>query len=236
MPNEIADPERLAAVARTRLLDTDPEEPFDRLARLAATLLDAPYAFVTVVDDRRSFWKSAVGLEGTGIVTRSLTVAESFCQYVVGTGDRLIVDDAARDPRTHDNPTIETLGVAAWAGFPLVAPTGEVLGSFCVVDTRTRHWTDQDVHVLETLTAAAAGEVALHIALQDERAARERADLESAARAPSQARCRPACCLRISRAFPACRWPLATCRQPAATRSSATSSTSSSRVPTRGGS
>ena len=180
MPNAIADPERLAAVARTRLLDTDPEEPFDRLARLAATLLDAPYAFVTVVDDRRSFWKSAVGLEGTGIVMRSLTVAESFCQYVVGTGDRLIVDDAARDPRTHDNPTIETLGVAAWAGFPLVAPTGEVLGSFCVVDTRTRHWTDQDVHVLETLTAAAAGEVALRIALQDERAARERADLESA--------------------------------------------------------
>jgi phosphoserine phosphatase RsbU/P len=180
MPNEILDRGRLAAVARTRLLDTDPEEPFDRLARLAATLLDAPYAFVTIVDDRRSFWKSAIGLEGTGIVTRNLTVAESFCQYVVGTGDRLIVDDAARDPRTHDNPTIETLGVAAWAGFPLVAPTGEVLGSFCVVDTRTRHWTDQDVQVLETLTDAAAGEVALRIALQDERAARKRADRESA--------------------------------------------------------
>jgi phosphoserine phosphatase RsbU/P len=180
VPNEVLDPARLAAVARTRLLDTDPEEPFDRLARLAATLLDAPYAFVTIVDDRRSFWKSAIGLEGTGIVTRNLTVAESFCQYVVSTGDRLIVDDAARDPRTHDNPTIETLGVAAWAGFPLVAPTGEVLGSFCVVDTHTRHWTDQDVHVLETLTAAAAGEVALRIALQDERAARQRADRESA--------------------------------------------------------
>ena len=72
------------------------------------------------------------------------------------------------------------LGVAAWAGFPLVAPTGEVLGSFCVVDMRTRSWTEQDVHVLQTLSAAATGEVALRMALHDEREARQRADREAA--------------------------------------------------------
>src|SRR5471032_534128 len=106
MANEILDVGRLAAVARTRLLDTEPDEPFDRLARLAAALLDTPFAFVTLVDDTRSFWK------------------------------RPIVDDAAHDPRTADNPTVLTIGVAAWAGFPLLAPTGEVLGSFCVADMR----------------------------------------------------------------------------------------------------
>jgi serine phosphatase RsbU (regulator of sigma subunit) len=180
MANEILDAGRLAAVARTRLLDTDPEEPFDRLARLAAALLDAPYAFVTLVDDHRAYWKSAIGVDTTADASRSQAIPESFCQYVVATGERLIVDDAAHDPRTRDNPTVLNLGVAAWAGFPLVAPTGEVLGSFCVVDTRTRSWTEQDIHVLQTLSAAATGEVALRMALHDERDARHRADVEVA--------------------------------------------------------
>jgi phosphoserine phosphatase RsbU/P len=177
---EILDPVRLAAVARTRLLDTEPDEPFDRLARLAATLLDAPFAFVTIVDDRRSYWKSAIGIEAIGIVDRDQAIPDSFCQYVVATGARLIVDDAAHDPRTRDNPSVQRLGVGAWAGFPLTAPTGEVLGSFCVVDMRVRSWTEQDIHVLQTLSAAATGEVALRMALHDEREARQRADREAA--------------------------------------------------------
>jgi sigma-B regulation protein RsbU (phosphoserine phosphatase) len=180
MANQILDAARLAAVARTRLLDTVPDEPFDRLARLAAALLDAPYAFVTIVDDTRSYWKSAIGIEALGIVDRNQAIPDSFCQYVVATGERLIVEDAAHDPRTRDNPSVRKLGVAAWAGFPLVAPTGEVLGSFCVVDTRMRAWTEQDVNVLQTLSAAATGEVALRMALHDEREARQRADREAA--------------------------------------------------------
>jgi sigma-B regulation protein RsbU (phosphoserine phosphatase) len=179
MANELLDAARLAAVARTRLLDTEPDEPFDRLARLAAALLDAPFALVTIVDDTRSYWKSAIGLEALG-VERNQLIPDSFCQYVIASGERLIVDDAVRDPRTRDNPSVANLGVGAWAGFPLLAPTGEVLGTFCVVDTRSRQWTEQDVHVLETLSSAATGEVALRMALHDEREARRRADVEAA--------------------------------------------------------
>ncbi|HEY1480164.1 MAG TPA: GAF domain-containing SpoIIE family protein phosphatase [Gaiellales bacterium] len=180
MADAILDPVRLAAVARTRLLDTDPEEPFDRLARLAAELLDAPFAFVTLVDETRTFWKSRIGLEEIGVSARDQPNDESFCQYVIASGERLIVGDAASDPRTRDNPSVRTRGVAAWAGYPLRAPTGEILGSFCVVDTRVREWTPRDIHVLATLSAAATGEIALRAALLDERAARRRADLESA--------------------------------------------------------
>jgi serine phosphatase RsbU (regulator of sigma subunit) len=180
MANELLDAGRLAAVARTRLLDTVPDEPFDRLARLAAALLDTPLAFVTIVDDTRSYWKSAIGIEELGIVDRNQSIPDSFCQYIVATGERLIVGDAANDPRTRDNPSVLGHGVAAWAGFPLVAPTGEVLGSFCVVDMRTRDWSDQDIHILQTLSAAATGEVALRMALHDEREARQRADREAA--------------------------------------------------------
>jgi sigma-B regulation protein RsbU (phosphoserine phosphatase) len=179
MANEILDAGRLAAVARTGLLDTGPDEPFDRLARLAAALLDAPFAFVTIVDDHRAYWKSAIGIEAIGIVDRDQPIPDSFCQYVVATGERLIVDDAVHDPRTRDNPTVLRHGVAAWAGFPLLAPTGEVLGSFCVVDVRTRQWTPQDINVLQTLSAAATGEVSLRMALHDEREARQRADREA---------------------------------------------------------
>jgi phosphoserine phosphatase RsbU/P len=180
MPSEILNPGRLAAVARTRLLDTDPEEPFDRLARLAAALLDAPFAFVTIVDERRTFWKSRIGLDALGVLAREQPNEESFCQYVIATGEQLIVGDAVRDPRTRQNPSVLARSVGAWAGFPIRAPTGEILGSFCVVDVRAREWSEQDIHVLQTLASAATSEIALRAALMDERAARRRADLESA--------------------------------------------------------
>jgi sigma-B regulation protein RsbU (phosphoserine phosphatase) len=180
MSNEMLDPARLAAVARTRLLDTDPEEPFDRLARLAAALLDAPFAFVTIVDERRTFWKSRIGLAEAGSNQRDQPNEQSFCQYVIATGEQLIVGDAVRDPRTRENPSVIAQRIGAWAGFPIRAPTGEILGSFCVVDVRAREWSEQDVLVLETLAAAATREIALRIALLDERTARRRADLESA--------------------------------------------------------
>ncbi|HEV7204089.1 MAG TPA: SpoIIE family protein phosphatase [Jatrophihabitans sp.] len=156
---------RLSAVEATGLLDTPAEEPFDRLARLASLLLDAPYAFVTVVDATRSYWKSCVGIDATDPADRQNPVEESFCQYVIATEEPLIIGDAAADPRTAGNPSIESMGVAAWAGYPLRSTSGQVLGTFCVVDTEVRQWTERDAAVLETLAAAASGEVALRTAV-----------------------------------------------------------------------
>lgn len=172
----VFDPARLAAVRRTGLLDTGPEEPFDRLTRLAASLLGAPHAFVTIVDDTRSFWKSCVGVDSTDPAHRQNRVEESFCQYVVGADAALIVTDARRDPRTWANPSIESMGVIAWAGFPIRSLDGVVLGTFCAVDTVARDWTPHDVEVLETLAHAASGEIALRGAVDDARAATIRAE------------------------------------------------------------
>lgn len=162
----VEDPARLAAVRLTGLLDTPADEPFDRLARLAATTLDAPLAFVTVVDERRSYWKACIGVDARTPGERQNLVEESFCQYVVGSESELVVGDTAGDPRTSDNPSIEAMGVAAWAGFPLRAPGGEVLGSFCVVDTEVRSWSERDVDILRSLADAASGEVALRAAAE----------------------------------------------------------------------
>ena len=160
----VASPVRLAAVARSGLLDTAPEEPFDRLTRLACELLGAPFGFVTVVDERRSFWKSCIGVPGPD---RQNPVGESFCQYVINTDGAVIIGDARLDPMTRDNPSIESMGVIAWAGFPVRSPDGQVLGSFCVVDNRSREWNDQDLRTLEVLSHAAGGEVALRIAADE---------------------------------------------------------------------
>lgn len=174
VPNEVFDAARLDAVRRTGLLDTPAEPAFDRLAGLAADLLGAPLAFVTLVDDQRSFWKAAHGVEVESAADRQNTVEESFCQYVIRRPGRLMIDDAVNDPLTRDNPSVATMGVRAWAGVTLEGPDGAALGSFCVVDTVVREWTEHDGDVLETLAAAASAQIALAEAL-----ARERALLEA---------------------------------------------------------
>ena len=175
----VLDPARLAAVVKTGLLDTPADEAFDRLGHLAATVLNAPYAFVTLVDDQRSFWKACIGVDATDPADRQNRVDESFCQYVIGSGKPLIVGDTAHHPVTMNNPSIGSMGVAAWAGYPLLSTTGEILGTFCVVDTVVREWTKTDIEVLEALAAAANGELALREAValaREEGEARDQAN------------------------------------------------------------
>ena len=180
IPSRVHDPARLAAVRRTGLLDSGPEEAFDRLTRLASTLLGTPFAFVTVVDDTRSFWKSCIGVASTDPADRQNLVEQSFCQYVVGSGAELIVTDTTSDPRTHDNPSNELMGVRAWAGFPVRSPDGQILGTFCAVDTVVRDWTPHDIEVLDTLAHAASGEIALRIAVEEANRAARRAEQAAA--------------------------------------------------------
>ncbi len=173
-------PKRLEAVRRTGLLDTPADEPFDRLARLACQILDAPFAFVTIVDERRSFWKACIGVNATSPAERQNTVQESFCQYVIAADDAVIIDDARLDPMTAANPSIESMGVIAWAGFPVRSPDGYVLGTFCVVDTQPRHWQPDQLRTLEVLAQAASGEVALRIYADDAQRNAARATLLAA--------------------------------------------------------
>lgn len=170
----VTDPARIAAVAKTGLVDTGPEEVFDRLARLASTLLHTPFAFVTLVDERRSWYKSFIGAPDDA--QRWGAVEESFCQYVIGSGHECIIGDARDNAMTRDNRALENMGVVAWAGFPVRAPDGAILGTLCVVDTRPREWTDRDTEVLETLAEAASSEVALRIAVEEHRRERARAE------------------------------------------------------------
>ncbi len=124
----------------------------------------APLAFVTIVDDKCCWYKSRVGPAQAAL---SAPVEASFCQYVIDADGQVVLDDVRIDPRTRDNPATGRRDSGAWAGFPVRAPGGEVLGSFCVADTAARRWSDTDKQVLETLARAASGEIALRAALAD---------------------------------------------------------------------
>lgn len=172
LPAALSDPARLAAVAATGLLDTGPEAVFEDLASLAARVTGSGRAFVTLVDEDRSFWKSCVGVDATEIAARQNPVRESFCYFLIGlAGDPFIVDDAATDPRTRDHPSVGPMNIGAWAGFPLLAPGGEVLGSFCVIDDSPRTWSAADLTTLEILARSVSAEIHLRQSLEAARQA-----------------------------------------------------------------
>ncbi|MFB7301026.1 PP2C family protein-serine/threonine phosphatase [Streptomyces rubiginosohelvolus] len=166
LPTTLSDPARLAAVSATGLLDTGPEEVFEDLAALAARVTGSGRAFVTLVDEERSFWKSCVGVAATDLAQRQNPARESFCYFLVGlAGAPFIVDDAAADPRTREHPSVGPMSIGAWAGYPLMSPDGHVLGSFCVIDDTPRAWSQADLTTLATLARSVSAEVHLRQSL-----------------------------------------------------------------------
>lgn len=140
------------AAARA-LLDTPPEDVFDNFTRLASQLLHAPVSLVSLIDfdGNRQFFKSQCGLPVPWSETRQTPLSHSFCKLVVETIQCLRITDARKDSRVAGNPAIDLLGVVAYLGVPIHADTGEVIGSFCVIDHVQRDWTEGDIDALQRL-------------------------------------------------------------------------------------
>ncbi len=155
------DPERVAALEATGLLDSDIDPAFDRHARLAAQVLNAPVALVSLVDAERQFFKSCLGLPEPWASQRGRRSTHSFCQHAVASREPLIVDDAREHAVLRDNPAIRDIGVVAYAGIPLIDADGNALGTLCVIDSQPRHWTTHQVRLLEDLAASVVTEITL---------------------------------------------------------------------------
>jgi len=156
----IQDAERLATLRRTALLDTPPEEAFDRLTRLATTLLRVPVALVSLVDGDRQFFKSSVGLPEPLASLRQTPLTHSFCKHVVASGEPLILSDIGKSS-FKDDPSVFGLGEMAYTGVPLTTTEGHALGSFCVVDTGPREWTAEEIETLRILASSVMTEIAV---------------------------------------------------------------------------
>jgi formate hydrogenlyase transcriptional activator len=155
----ILDAGRLAALRRTGLLDSPPEEAFDSLTRLAANILHVPVALVSLVEEERQFFKSSVGLPEPLATVRQTPLDHSFCRHAVASGQLLVVSDAREDPRFAGKPSLYQRPAVAYAGIPLTTVEGHTLGTFCVVDDKPRHWTEEDLCVLRGLAATAMIEI-----------------------------------------------------------------------------
>jgi DNA-binding NarL/FixJ family response regulator len=164
-------PARLSDIYKLHLLDTPPEAPFDRLTRLAARVLHAPIALVSLVDDKRQFFKSAYGLPEPLASRRETPLTYSFCKYVVASASPLVIEDARLHPELRTNLAVVNLNIVAYLGMPLTTETGSTLGSFCVIDTRPRAWTPADQDTMSDLAASVMSEIALRSAYDDMRAA-----------------------------------------------------------------
>ena len=155
----LADRNRIAMLQRLNLLDTTPEPAFDRLVRLAHQILGAPVCLISMVDDRRQYFKAAIGLDGPASETRQTPLSHSFCQHVVTSGRPLIVDDARIDPLVRDNLAIRDLSIIAYLGVPITSPDGFVLGSFCVIDSRPREWKPHELALLQEFSQLVTHEI-----------------------------------------------------------------------------
>ena len=113
-----SDSDRLDALHATGLLDSDISPSFDRLARLASKVLNAPVALVSLVDTDRQFFKSCLGLPEPWASQRGTPLSHSFCQHAVATREPLIVEDSREHELLRDNPAIRDIGVIAYAGIP----------------------------------------------------------------------------------------------------------------------
>lgn len=179
----VRDVARLAAVRGTGLLGAAAEPPFDRLTRLAVRLLNVPATFLSLVDEERDFYLAATGF-GEPLASARELAGRTFCHFTVAGATPehpLVIPDTRAEPAYRGVPTVESLGVAAYVGVPLMID-GQAVGAFCAIDTAPHAWSDAEVEVLRELAASAQREMELRRALaragaaadQTERTHRER--------------------------------------------------------------
>lgn len=172
-----AEADRLAALHRYRILDTEPEARFDDLALLATQVCGTPMALISLVDRDRQWFKARVGVSAPQ-TPRDI----AFCARAIEQDDLFVVPDALQDARFRDNPLVRAdPHIRFYAGAPLVTADGHALGTICVLDREPRVLTDGQRAALEALQRQVIAQLELRLGLDDlarALAARDRAEQE----------------------------------------------------------
>ncbi|HEV2655061.1 MAG TPA: EAL domain-containing protein [Ktedonobacteraceae bacterium] len=171
--------QRLSSLHALQILDTPPEERFDRITRLAKLVFGVPISLISLVADERQWFKSVVGLP---ICETSRDV--SFCAHAILSRELFIIPDTLVDVRFADNPLVTgEHHIRFYAGCPLYALDGSALGSFCILDCQPREFSASDRQILRDLGTWVENEInAIEISqtlVQRESEMRQRAFMES---------------------------------------------------------
>jgi PAS domain S-box-containing protein len=147
--------QRLAALHSLHLLDTLPEERFERITRIAQRLFNVPIASITLVDANRQWFKSCQGLS-----VRETPRDIAFCAYTILTDEALVIPDAQLDPRFSDDPFVTSDPyIRFYAGQALKGPKGYNIGTLFIGDYSPRQMSDEDVQALNGLAVWAENEI-----------------------------------------------------------------------------
>ncbi len=147
---------RLETLRALNLLDTAPEERFDRLTRMARRMFGVPISLVSLVDANRQWFKSSQGLDASE-TSRDI----SFCGHAILGDDILMIPDTALDDRFSDNPlVIDNPNIRFYAGCPLTVLNGSKIGTLCIIDREPRQFSEEDSKLLRDLAAMAEQEIA----------------------------------------------------------------------------
>ena len=156
----ILEKERIKSLKKYNILDTPPDGSFDRITKLAATLLNVPIAIVTLVDTDRIWFKSRYGLD-----VQQIGRDPGLCASAILSDDLYEVSDALTDPRTLANPLVASdFGLRFYAAVPIKVKDGHNLGTLCVIDKQPRHLTDSQKDILQNLGDILIDELELRLA------------------------------------------------------------------------
>ena len=147
-PKSANEQERLKALNEYHILDTPAERDFDEIAELASIICETSISTVTLIDEARQWFKAKVGLD---IPETSRDIA--FCSHVINQDSMMVVPDASKDDRFHDNPLVTgSPDIRFYAGMPLVTPDGYNIGTLCVIDTKPKNLLPHQLFALQVLS------------------------------------------------------------------------------------
>lgn len=171
--------ERLAALRRYQVLDSESEQAFDEIVELASQICQTPIALVSLIDEKRQWFKASVGLDATE-TPREL----AFCAHAIHGEQLFEIPETLEDERFADNPFVTgDPHVRFYAGMPLITEDGQALGTLCVIDRQPRTLNELQTRTLQVLSKQVMTQLELRLKLKEaaaeaERSASMRVELE----------------------------------------------------------
>ncbi len=170
----LIDPQRLAQLEALALRERAHYPALDRITALTARVIQAPAAFISLIEGDAQVFLSQRGLPPE-LAARELPLEHSLCVHALAANQPFVLHDARLDDRVAHSELITRYGVVAYAGLPLVLRDGLKIGALCVVDFQPRTWTDDEIDLLRDFAALARSELELHASsLRNQRTEYER--------------------------------------------------------------